>query len=396
MRLRLLLVAAATVVVAAVSVPSAGALTFTDDSCVVRTGTVIKVCPSGETGKAYSYQIRGRDGTGCVPYVTFKADGLPPGLSIGSSSGVVSGVPKQAGTYLFWVTMQDIPASQGGVSWCADNAATERQFEISIALGLQILQRQSTLALGQLNTPYNLQFGVSGGSSTTWSVTGGTLPAGLTLNPSSGLLSGTPTATGDYSFKLTATDAGRSDTQSYSLSVVEPLKVTAGSTVGEVGVAFQLTPQAAGGKNRYTWSLRGTLPAGLTFDSTTGAISGNPTTAGPSNATLVLSDASGLTQTVTLNFSVVNRLEIMRASLRAATVGKRYAVVLHSTGGVRPRTWRILGGRSGVLPAGMVLNKRTGQMSGTPRQAGVYRLRVQVSDALGAHSAAGVVLRVAG
>jgi hypothetical protein len=127
MRLRLLLIAAVTGVAAVIVVPNAGALTFPDDVCPVRTGTVIKVCPSGQTGKAYSYQIRGRDGTGCVPYVTFKADGLPPGLSMGSSSGVISGVPKQAGTYVFWVTMQDIPASQGGVSWCADDASTEKQ-----------------------------------------------------------------------------------------------------------------------------------------------------------------------------------------------------------------------------------------------------------------------------
>jgi putative Ig domain-containing protein len=54
----------------------------------------------------------------------------------------------------------------------------------------------------------------------------------------------------------------------------------------------------------------------------------------------------------------------------------------------------MLGGRPGLLPAGMKLNARTGQLSGTPRKAGTYRLRLQVTDKLGVHSAAGFVLKV--
>src|SRR6476619_5630417 len=108
MRFRLLLVAVAAAAIACIAVPAAGALTFPDDVCPVRSGTVIKVCPTGETGKAYSYQLKGRDGTGCVPYVIWKAAGLPPGLSIDSGSGMISGVPTQTGTYVFWVTMTDV------------------------------------------------------------------------------------------------------------------------------------------------------------------------------------------------------------------------------------------------------------------------------------------------
>ena len=54
----------------------------------------------------------------------------------------------------------------------------------------------------------------------------------------------------------------------------------------------------------------------------------------------------------------------------------------------------MLGGRPGVLPPGMKLNARTGRLSGTPSKAGTYRLRLQVADKLGAHSAAGFVIRV--
>src|SRR3954468_16581785 len=164
MRLRFLLVAVAAAAIAGIAVPAAGALTFPDDVCPIRSGTVIKVCPSGETGKSYSYQIKGRDGTGCVPYVKFRADGLPPGLSIDSGSGLISGIPTQTGTYVFWVSMTDIKASEGGVFWCADNDSTEKQFEITILQGLQIQQRQSALTPGQLTVPYSLQFTAAGGS----------------------------------------------------------------------------------------------------------------------------------------------------------------------------------------------------------------------------------------
>ena len=76
MRPLLLLVLAAAI--AAVVVPSAGALTFPDDICPVMSGGTIRVCPPGTVGKPYTYQLKGRDGTGCVPYVKFTSTGTLP------------------------------------------------------------------------------------------------------------------------------------------------------------------------------------------------------------------------------------------------------------------------------------------------------------------------------
>jgi hypothetical protein len=392
---RFLLLVVAAAAIAGFAVPKASALAFDDNSCPYIQGTLIRLCPQAEVGKAYSYQIKGRVGTGCVPYVKFKVIGaLPDGISI-ASDGTFSGTPSQQGEWTFWVAMQDIPKEEGGVEWCSDQKSTEEQFRIVVVQGLQIVEHQSVLTPGQMNTPYSMQFHASGASDPTWTISQGSLPAGLTLS-STGALTGTPTATGDFSFKVTATAGSHSDTQTYAMTVVAPLQLTAKAAAGEVGIAYALAPQTVGGKAGYTYTLEGTLPAGLTFDATTAAISGKPTAAGTSTVKLTATDTLGLTSSVNLRLTIMPRLLITKTPLGQATVGKKYSVRLLHTGGARPYSFAFLGGRPGLLPKGLKLNVRTGVISGTPKQAGLFRLRLQVNDVLGAHSAAGFVLKVKG
>jgi large repetitive protein len=389
---RLLLLSLLVAAVAGVAVPRANALTYLDEICVVESGGVVRVCPPGETGKPYSYQLKGREG--CTPGVRFTATGtLPPGISL-SSGGLVSGTPTQAGSWETWISMQDIPSWEGGLPWCADSKSTERIFRFTIVQGLQILQRQSTLTAGQLNTPYSLQLTASGATNPSWSVSSGALPPGITLSPT-GLLAGTPTGTGDFTFKITAAEGSRSDSQTYTVSVVEPLKISpAVPKSAEVGIAFTYTPATTGGRPGYTFSLDGALPAGFAFDATTGAITGKPTIPGRYAFKLIVTDSIGLTHTDDVNLVVAGKLLITKRPFKAAKVGKAYKVTLLARGGVLPRKWNMLGGRPGFLPKGMKLNGRTGVISGTPSTAGTYYLRLQVVDKLGAKSAAPYVLKV--
>jgi hypothetical protein len=368
---------------ALIVVPAAWALRFTDESYMP---------PVAETGKSYSWSFTGAGGCGpALPYQYRALNGSPPpGLTL-DTSGLVHGIPTQAGDYSFWVELSD--ENPPSADWCRPSTA-QREFTFHVIQGLVINQRQSALGVTALNAPWSLQLTATGAG--TWTVDSGALPAGVTLNSSNGLLSGTPTALGDFTFKIKITSGARSDSQTYTLSVVEPLKVTSAAPAGaEVGLPFTLNPQVSGGKPGYAWSVaEGTLPAGLSFDTTTGAITGKPAVPGSFPLKLKVQDTLALSQTLDVPLVVAPRLLITKQLLKVAKVGVAYKGGFRATGGVSPRQWNLLGGLPGFLPPGMKLNKRTGALSGTPTKAGVYRLRMQVVDKLGAKSAAGFILKV--
>ena len=369
---------------ALVIAPAALALRFTDESFNT---------PRGETGKAYSFQFTGAGGCGpALPYqYKVLAGSLPPGLSL-SSSGLISGTPTLGGGWSFWVQLSDQnPPSQ---SWCIPSSA-EREFSITVVQGLTIKQNALSPKATFLNEPYSFQLSADGGGSQVWSIKSGSLPAGIGLS-SNGLISGTPTAAGDFSFVVQVTDTNRTDTETYSLTVVERLKVAPpASAAGEVGVPYTLALKSTGGRPAVTWSLlEGALPSGLVLNPATGAITGKPAVAGAYPLKVQVTDTLGLTATVDVPLTVAAKLATVKKPLPAAKVGKRYKATLKATGGVGPLKWNILGGKPGLLPAGIKFNARTGVFSGTPTKAGVYRLRMQVVDKLGIKSAIGILLKV--
>lgn len=369
---------------ALVIVPAALALRFTDDSYNF---------PVGETGKAYSKQLDGTGGCGpALPYqYKILAGSLPTGLSL-SSSGLISGTPAVGGEWSFWVELRDQdPPSQ---SWCIVSSA-QREFSITVVQGLNIQQNALSPKATFLNEPYSFQLSAEGGGSQVWSIKSGSLPAGMGLS-SNGLISGTPTATGDFTFVVQVTDTNRTDTETYTLSVVERLKIAAPpSAAGEVGVPYALALKSTGGRPAVTWSLlQGTLPAGFVLNPATGEITGTPTVAGAYPLKVQVADTLGLTATVDVPLKVAARLAVVKKPLPAAKVGKLYSAKLKVTGGVLPLKWNILGGKPGFLPAGIKFNAKTGAFSGTPTKAGVYRLRMQVVDKLGIKSAIGIILKV--
>ena len=391
-RILLLLVLAG--VIAGVVVSDVSALGFEDNPCppLDQGNPQLKVCPDAEVGKPYTRQVLGKDG--CTPgsvIYDVTAGSAPPGVSV-SSSGLIFGTPTQVGRYKFYITVHDIPEWDGGASWCTDDTVSSSEFAINVVQSLQIVQRQSALTPAQVSVPYSLQFTTIGGTPTSWSVSSGTVPRGLTLDSSRGLLSGTPTTAGEYPFKITATSGKSSDTQTYQLTVVEALKFPNPKAPGaEVGFPFRLSLQATGGRAPYKWSATG-LPPGLTLFPNSGEISGIPT--GPTSAPVkvTVTDALGLTSTADPNLSVAARLAIRKGRLAPAKVGVPYSARLARSGGVTPIKWSVVDPTK--LPPGVRLNPKTGRLYGVARRAGTYRFQVEVTDALSARSAIGFVLKV--
>lgn len=341
--------------------------------------------PSGRVGTPYSWKLTTHGG--CPPFVFKVADGtIPPGLQVssGGSYAVISGTPQVQGTYRFNIQYtSNTPTCLGDEN--------DRYFNITI-LGAKLTVQTSALKPPITGTPYSQQLTTNSSAPVTWSVSAGTLPAGLSLS-SNGVISGTPLVTGASTFTVTASGDGQTDTKQLTIQVVAPLKLTAKTPKGaEVGIQFDGTITASGGLGPYTWTT-GTLPPGLTFDSARGVITGVPTLAGLFPVKFSVSDPGTSTATeVDLTLRVAAPLTISSKSLRMASVAHAYAVKLHASGGVRAFKWTI----RGKLPKGLKLDAKAGAIIGTPRSAGKARLTLSVRDALGAVSRKRLVLTVRG
>lgn len=371
---RVFLIAA---VVAAIAVPVAWAFGF-DDSVFP---------PSGSVGTPYSFQFVAR--AGCPPYEFVLVSGsLPPGLSM-SSSGKVTGTPTAGGNFAFWVEVRDHGCGVCDPLSCS--GPSQRPFSINIT-GKLTVTTVSPLAPATVGVPYTAKLTSDSPAPQTWSIVGGSLPAGLGL-AAGGTISGTPTAAtpAPSSFIVKVSDGTRIDTKTLVLDVVAPL-AGAATTVptGEVGHALTPTTLAAtGGRGPYAWSLAG-APAWLTVDPASGEISGTPTAAGSFSLQASVRDAYGKTATVNLRVVVKARVTVKTARLPVTKVGKLIRVTLRTAGGVGPFTWKA----SGKFPVGLRFNRTTGVLRGIATKAGKFPLRFTVTDSLGESSTKPLVLKV--
>jgi large repetitive protein len=367
---------------------SSGTAASFDDTVPCPASGPLLVCPSAQVGQPYNLQLIAL--AGCDTYWwEFTNGGLPPGLSM-SRSGLITGTPTATGSTEPWVQVHDLTAPQGGPPWCGGDNASQRQFVFNTVAGLSI--QQQSVPGGTINQPYSQQLTalsitslnpVQGSpAQATWSIKSGSLPAGVTLSPS-GLLSGTPTAEGSYTFVVQAVGGGgATDTETETITVRQPLTLTSQlsrAVKAEAGVRFTATQTAGGGSGTFTWSVsKGALPAGLTL-APDGSVSGTPATAGHFAFTLTVADSEGRTKSVDVTLVVTKKLTLGKTTLKTAKVGAPYRAKVTFVGGVAPLTWTV----HGKLPRGFKIS-RTGQLIGTPTAKGTYHFSVTAQDALGA------------
>jgi hypothetical protein len=324
--------------------------------------------PTPVISTAYNQSVQTSGGTSPVTF-SISAGALPSGLSLNASTGAITGTPATAGAYTFTISATD-----------ANSIIASQAYSGTIAAALAITT--ATLPVPVINTVYSQTVHTTGGTAPIgFAVTGGTLPAGLSLNASSGVIGGTPTASGAYSFTVTATDAnGLTSAVTYSGTIDPPLVITTTTiSTPEANQPYSQTIQTTGGAGPYAFAITGgSLPAGLTLNHTTGAISGTPAGSGAYSFTVTVTDANGTVTTHTYTLTVAAALAITTLSLPAPVINTAYAQTVQTSGGNAPVSFAIT---AGTLPAGLTLNASTGAITGTAAASGAYAFTVTATDA---------------
>lgn len=239
------------------------------------------------------------------------------------------------------------------------------------------------------NKPYSGSFTLSGGKNpVSYAIVAGMLPAGLSINSSTGVISGTPTDTTytDRSITVRVTDAeSQTNDRSYTLQYRNALSLGGAPPPGYTTQNYNFPLAVAGGHAPYTFArINGTLPIGATLNTSTGVISGVVTTADTYNYQIRVTDADGNIATTSYE-TVVNAYAAPSLSGTYqgwATRTKAYSSNITRNNGLAPFTYAAI---SGGIPPGLSLNTGTGEIFGTPSDSswGNYTFVMRVTDALG-------------
>ena len=249
--------------------------------------TLTPSLPGGVQGMNYNQTVTASPSGGVYSYAVV-TNALPPGLTLNSATGAITGILTAPGNYTF-----SIQATRWGT--CAGT----QNYNVTITGTCNPLSLNPvTLPNPVTGATYHQTLSVTGGTGPhSYAVTQGNLPPGLTLNPSSGVLSGTPTVGGIFNFRIMATGSGGcTGSRAYALTLGCPtvaFSPTATALPDSIrGVTYSQTITVTPASN-FTFSiLLGQLPHGFTLNAQTGVISGITDQTGLFNFTIKVSGSS--------------------------------------------------------------------------------------------------------
>ena len=333
--------------------------------------------PNGTVNESYNQTVAASGGL--APLIFSKSAGtLPTGLTLNTSTGAITGTPSSTtgSPFTFTITVTD-----------SEGTAVSQSY--TVAINSQLTITTTTLPSTVVGHPYSQTIATSGGANPiTFAVSSGSLPAGLTLNTATGVISGAPTtATGSpFSFTIRATDAtAGSASANFTLTIYTAPTIITSLPNWTINRPYSQTIVVAGGVSPITFAVTsGSLPTGLSLNTNTGTISGTPISSSGSPFSFTITATDAETDTASQSYSIaINALPaITTTALPAWTVGQSYSHTITTTGGTNPDTFAV----TGSLPPGLTLNTTSGAIIGTPTTAvgSPFSFTVGVTDAAGA------------
>lgn len=362
-------------------------------------GVVTRRLPEGQLGVPYSAALVATDGPRPARW---RAEGLPAGLTLGAD-GILEGIPEEAGAF------EPVFIAE------ADGVRAERALMLQIrgpATEVSVLTTQlPTVIAGE---PYEAQLLAVGGAPPYHWSTSVALPEGLHLSED-GLLSGTTVDKGhrEYAFRVVDSQARpESAARNFVLNVAARTSLLRVETELDLprallGTQYCDTDEQRGepplfrftarnGVSPRRWNAEADLPAGL-YLSDDGELCGTPEVAGAFRFHVAVQDATGLVDRAAFILEIEGdgALVISTASLPIAQLNQPYEAALTAVRGKQPYAFSLLQA-AGHLPPGLTLDANSGQITGTPSEAGVFAFAVEVQDDAQASFVQPLFVRVTG
>ena len=333
---------------------------------------------NGTVGGHYYDYVTVSGGTSPYTWTKTSDSDLPSGIYVfpSNSKCYLEGDTTQTGTYTLYLKVTD------KYGYSSDTT----KFTIVINPATATAPKITTPSLpdGQVDKAYSAQVKATGTTPITYKMTGA--PSGLSINESTGAITGTPSSSGEFRVSITAKNSAGSDSAKLTLNVKESSPFDVGDTFASATAKqkYSASITVTGGTLPIKRQLvKGTLPPGLKLKHSgrVTTLSGTPSKAGTYEFTLKATDKNNLTVEKTFSISVSPALSLT-GTLANTGIGQTYSKTLTISGGAEPYTFSY----SGKIPSGLKLTHSGSSLtlSGEPDTKGKYTFKINVTDGNGA------------